>query len=226
MELLQQTVAVIGKEPALELIKRESWRKTNRNSSRCCGNCKWASSIYEQPSLNGAEYTFKHLLTLKVAYNSLLGRAAAQNIRADRPRLIEAALNLLGALPEDAERMQTEPKKALAILNDTLTHIRGTRENTDEAGILRLKGEVVLMRQTTATAEAKHCFRAAIEFARRQEARWWELRTTRSLARLLRDTGRRSEAPAMLSNIYNWFTDGFDSADLKDAKTLLDQLND
>jgi predicted ATPase len=73
--------------------------------------------------------------------------------------------------------------------------------------------------------QAEQSFRTAIEIARRQKAKSWELRATTSLARLLRDTNRRDEARAMLSEIYNWFTEGFDTADLKDAKALLDDLS-
>ena len=72
--------------------------------------------------------------------------------------------------------------------------------------------------------EAEASFRAAIDLARSQEARWWELRASVSLTRLLRDTNRRDEARAILGEIYNWFTEGFDTADLKDAKALLDEL--
>src|SRR5215831_15872302 len=79
----------------------------------------------------------------------------------------------------------------------------------------RLKGEVLLMLNSAATAEAEGCFRAALEVACAQEAKWWELRTTVSLARLLRDTDRRDEARPMLSQIYNWFIEGFDLPDLK-----------
>ena len=61
--------------------------------------------------------------------------------------------------------------------------------------------------------------------ARAQEAKWWELRTTVSLARLLRDSDRRDEARAMLAEIYGWFTEGFDTADLKDAKAMLEELS-
>jgi predicted ATPase len=61
--------------------------------------------------------------------------------------------------------------------------------------------------------------------ARAQEAKWWELRASVSLARLLRDTNRRDEARTMLGEIYNWFSEGFDTADLKDAKALLDELS-
>jgi predicted ATPase len=71
---------------------------------------------------------------------------------------------------------------------------------------------------------AERKFRRAIAVAKRQEARLWELRGTVSLGRLLRDTNRLDEARTMLSEIYNWFTEGFDTADLKEAKALLDEL--
>ena len=67
--------------------------------------------------------------------------------------------------------------------------------------------------------------RKAIEIARRQESRWWELRATTSLARLLVKQDRRDEARTMLSEIYGWFTEGFDTADLKEAKALLGELS-
>jgi predicted ATPase len=73
-------------------------------------------------------------------------------------------------------------------------------------------------------AKAEQCFRTAIEIARWQSARSMELRATTSLARLLAGSGRRDEAHAMLAEIYGWFTEGFDTADLKDAKALLDEL--
>jgi predicted ATPase len=72
--------------------------------------------------------------------------------------------------------------------------------------------------------EADVCFRRAIEFARRQQAKSLELRATTSLAHLLASQGRRDEARSTLAEIYNWFTEGFDTADLKDAKALLDEL--
>jgi predicted ATPase len=76
------------------------------------------------------------------------------------------------------------------------------------------------------TAEAQNCFQRAIEIARNQSAKSLELRATMSLARLLAKRGRRDEARAMLAEIYGWFTEGFDTADLKDAKALLDELNE
>jgi len=115
-------------------------------------------------------------------------------------------------------------EEALALLNEALVKIKDTGTKFQEPEILRLKGEVLLMHDSGATEQAEVCFRLALEEARAQEAKWWELRTSVSLARLLRDINRRDEARTMLTGIYNWFTQGFDTADLKDAKALLDEL--
>jgi len=88
----------------------------------------------------------------------------------------------------------------------------------------QVKGELLLAENPSDLAEAERCFGAAIEIARRQSARSPELRVTTSLARLLAKQGRRDEARTMLAEIYGWFTEGFDTADLKDAKALLDEL--
>ena len=82
----------------------------------------------------------------------------------------------------------------------------------------------MLAQNPSDVTEAEQCFRTAIEIARRQSARSEELRATTSLARLLATQGRRDEARAMLAEIYGWFTEGFDTADLKDAKSLLEKL--
>jgi class 3 adenylate cyclase/predicted ATPase len=94
----------------------------------------------------------------------------------------------------------------------------------NRAEIHRLKGELLLRQHGSNAAAAQSSFRRATEIAREQSAKSWELRATTSLARLLASQGRRDEALTMLANIYNWFTEGFDSADLKDAKALLDEL--
>jgi predicted ATPase len=112
-----------------------------------------------------------------------------------------------------------------------------------EAEMHRLKGELLLRRELSDmrtsqtrllgatsfqlaphTSEAEECFERAIEIARKQSAKSFELRATTSLARLLRGTDRRDEARTMLGEIYNWFTEGFDTADLMDAKALLAEL--
>ena len=89
----------------------------------------------------------------------------------------------------------------------------------------RLKGELLLRQDHSKVAEAQSCFQRAIEIARKQSARSLELRATLSFVRLLAKQGRRDEARAMLAEIYGWFTEGFDTADLKDAKALLDELS-
>jgi predicted ATPase len=86
-----------------------------------------------------------------------------------------------------------------------------------------LKGKLLFRQDNSDTAEAQICFQRAIEIAQKQSAKSWELRATTSLARLLKKEGRH-EARAMLADIYNWFTEGLDTADLRDAKALLDQL--
>lgn len=77
--------------------------------------------------------------------------------------------------------------------------------------LCRLKGEAILGRDSSAVANAEDCLRKAIEIARGKSAKWWELRATTSLARLLRDTNRRDEACAMLFEIFKWFTERFDT---------------
>jgi predicted ATPase len=95
-----------------------------------------------------------------------------------------------------------------------------------EAEMHRLKGELLLLRDAaSAMAEACTCFERSIEIAQNQRAKSWELRATKSLARLLDNQGRREEARAMLAKIYNWFTEGFDTPDLKEAKALLKELS-
>ena len=93
-----------------------------------------------------------------------------------------------------------------------------------EAETSRLKGDLVLAKDISRTGQAEECYRQAIAVARGQAAKSWELRATTSLARLLRDTNRRDETSKILAEIYGWFTEGFDTADLKDAKALLDEL--
>jgi predicted ATPase len=104
-----------------------------------------------------------------------------------------------------------------------LVQLTGTR--IFEAEMRRLKGELLLMGDQSTVVEAARCFGDAIEVARRQGAKSLELRATMSLARLLMKQSRRDEARAMLAEIYNWFSEGFDTADLKDAKALLEELS-
>jgi predicted ATPase len=73
-------------------------------------------------------------------------------------------------------------------------------------------------------SDALICIQQAIDIARRQQAKWWELKTVMSLSRLWQQQGKREEARELLQESYDWFTEGFDTADLKEAKTLLEEL--
>jgi class 3 adenylate cyclase/predicted ATPase len=112
-----------------------------------------------------------------------------------------------------------------SVLAEAQAFANGTEGHGYDAEIYRLKGELLLRQDHPNVAEAQNCFQRAVEVARKQSAKSFELRATMSLARLLAKKGRRDEARAMLAAIYNWFTEGFDTADLIDAKALLEELN-
>jgi tetratricopeptide (TPR) repeat protein len=113
----------------------------------------------------------------------------------------------------------------LRLVATALARSEQTGEAMHRAEFYRLKGELLLAGKNTNVDEAQRAFRTAIGVADQQAARSWELRATVSLARLLRSTNRHDEARAMLAEIYSWFTEGFDTADLKEAKALLDELS-
>jgi tetratricopeptide (TPR) repeat protein len=92
------------------------------------------------------------------------------------------------------------------------------------AGLYRLKGELLLTRSSEHQAEAETCFHQALDATHRRQAKSQELRAARSLARLWQHQGKQAEARALLALIYGWFTEGFDTADLQEAKALLDEL--
>jgi class 3 adenylate cyclase/tetratricopeptide (TPR) repeat protein len=117
------------------------------------------------------------------------------------------------------------PGVGLEVLAEGMALTERTGERMYEAELHRVKGELLLMQDAANGPEAEHCFRVAIEVARRQAGKSLELRATVSLVRLLAKHGRRDEARTMLDDIYGWFTEGFDTADLKDAKALLDELS-
>jgi predicted ATPase len=100
----------------------------------------------------------------------------------------------------------------------------GLDQNLSRAELRRIKGELLLMRDPADPGAAERCLRSAIDIARRQGARLFELRAAASLARLLRKQGKSEDARAMLAEIYNWFTEGFEFADLKEARALLTEL--
>ncbi|HXW84610.1 MAG TPA: hypothetical protein VEJ86_09420, partial [Candidatus Binataceae bacterium] len=120
--------------------------------------------------------------------------------------------------------------EGLTAVEEALSAVEKTGERWDEAEVIRVKGILELRQKDSRSrieieSPAEQHFRKAIGVARKQGAKSWELRATMSLARLLCDTNRRDEARTMLSEIYNWFTEGFGTADLKDAKALLVELS-
>ncbi len=116
--------------------------------------------------------------------------------------------------------------QGLSALQEAQAASDKNEDRSHEPDIHRLEGELLLRRDSSNASRAQTCFERAIEIARKQSAKSLEqLRATMPLARLLSKQGKRDEARAMLADIYNWFTEGFDTADLKDAKALLDELS-
>jgi len=136
-----------------------------------------------------------------------------------------AGLHSLLALQADAQLAIGKPEAALASVVAGLKAVEKTGGAPLEAELHRLKGEALLAGAGT-LSEAEAAIQQAIDAARRQNAKSWELRAATSLARLRRQQGRPQEAAALLAPIYAWFTEGFDTADLKEAKALLDQLTE
>ena len=142
--------------------------------------------------------------------------------------MIMARTFFLGLLADGCGRLG-EVEEGLGLIAEALDFANQTGEHYWEADLHRLKGELLLKKgaedaESKIAEQAEACFRRAIEVARRQSAKSYELRATTSLARLLASQGKRDEGRVMLADIYNWFTEGFDTADLKDAKALLDEL--
>ena len=133
--------------------------------------------------------------------------------------------HILLALQADAQLAIGKPEAALASVVAGLEAVEKTGGAPLEAELYRLRGEALLAGAGT-VSEAETAMQQAIDVARRQNAKSWELRAATSLARLRRQQGRPQEAVALLAPIYAWFTEGFDTADLKAAKALLDELTE
>jgi predicted ATPase len=116
-----------------------------------------------------------------------------------------------------------QPEEGLTVLVEALDTVKKTEERNWEAELHRRKGELLLMQQGQKVGEAEECFRKALDIARRQQAKSLELRASMSLSRLWQQ-GKQGEAHQLLAEIYGWFTEGFDTPDLKEAKVLLEEL--
>jgi tetratricopeptide (TPR) repeat protein len=133
------------------------------------------------------------------------------------------------ALLADAYRKLGQIELGLEAVAEALNDVKNCGERWIEADLYRLKGELTLQSQTAnqrskVEEEAETCFHKALAIARQQQAKFWELRTATSLAQLWRKQGKQIKAHALLSEIYDWFTEGFEAKVLQDAKALLEKL--
>ena len=114
--------------------------------------------------------------------------------------------------------------QAWANIREATTAAETAKERWHDAEVNRIAGEIALLSPEPDVAKAEAYFARALEVAQKQQAKSWELRAATSMARLWRDQGRRPQARKLLAPVHGWFTQGFDTLDLKQAKTLLDEL--
>jgi predicted ATPase len=136
--------------------------------------------------------------------------------------LISSYLSFLARAYADLGRFDD----AWRYIDEAMTAIETTKETMLEVEIRRIAGEIALLSPERDAAKAEAYFERALTIAREQQARSWELRAAMSMARLWRDQGNRQQAHDLLAPVYGWFTEGFDTLDLKEAKALLEQLTE
>jgi predicted ATPase len=165
-----------------------------------------------------------------------------QGLAAYRATGVEMMRSYFLALLGEACGKMGQREEGLNVIAEALGQVNHTGERVYEAELYRLKGELTLQQESkehgaksengkelavsSKEQEAEGCFLKAIEIAQKQQAKSLELRATVSLARLWQQQGKQREAHQMLSEVYNWFTEGFDTKDLQDAKALLENVTD
>jgi predicted ATPase len=128
------------------------------------------------------------------------------------------------SLLAEASTKVGQTAEGLEALAEALATVAKSRVRWWEAELCRLRGELLLQPTVAQSEEAEVCFQQALAVARRQQAKSLELRGAMSLARLWQCQGKRIDAHQLLAEVYGWFTEGFDTADLREAKALLDAL--
>jgi predicted ATPase len=128
------------------------------------------------------------------------------------------------ALLVEVDGQEGRVEEGLVALAEALTIVDTTGGRKEEAELYRLKGEL-LWQAGTRPEEAEACLQHALTIARRQQAKSWELRVAMSLGRLWQRQGKGAEACQLLAEVYGWFTEGFDTADLQEAKALLEAVS-
>jgi predicted ATPase len=147
-----------------------------------------------------------------------------QGLRAYRATGAEIARPYWLALLTEAHGTIGQLEEGLTVLTEALTLVDATGERWYDPELHRLKGELLLQQSSDNATEAEHCFHHALATARHQQAKSFELRTATSLARLWHQQEKHQEAHDLLAPVYDWFTEGFDTADLQEAKALLAEL--
>jgi class 3 adenylate cyclase/predicted ATPase len=147
-----------------------------------------------------------------------------QGLRAYRATGAVALQPCFLALLAEAHGTMGQPAEGLMVLTEALALVDTTGERWVEPELYRLKGELLLQRSAGNHLEVEACFHHALDIARNQQAKSFELRAATSLARLWQQQGKRQEAYDLLAPVYGWFTEGFTTADLQEAKALLDEL--
>jgi predicted ATPase len=134
-------------------------------------------------------------------------------------------MTLLQTALAEAEAGAGEIEEALASIDHAVALTERTGQRRNEADTHRARGEILLKRDPANTVPTEEAFLTAIAVAQQQKAKSFELRAATSIARLWRDHGKRDEARKLLAPVYGWFTEGFDTSDLKEAKASLYELH-
>ena len=178
------------------------------------GAAQWKSlAIVEKGcvfSLTGKTPDGVHTITVGIAASRPMGGALW------RPTFLSSLASACADLGQFDE--------AWRCINEATAIIETNKERRWEAQVNLVAGEIALKSPTSDPAKAATSFDHALAVARAQQAKSWELRAAMSMARLWRDQGKRDEARDLLAPVYGWFTEGFDTRDLKDAKALLEEL--
>ena len=118
-----------------------------------------------------------------------------------------------------------QPDDARRCIGEAMAAVETAKERWCEAEVNRIAGEIARLSPQPNVAKAEAYFESALAVARKQQAKSWELRAAMSMARLWRDRGKKQQAHDLLAPVFGWFTEGFDTLDLKEVKALLDELH-
>jgi predicted ATPase len=233
-----QIGATIGREFSHSLLAAVV-RKPEADLGAALDRLIQSGLLFRQGVPPHATYLFKDALVQDAAYGTLLREPRralhahiAETLESQFADIVESQPELLARHCTEAGQIEKAAglrgkagqRSAWRSIGAAMTAVETTKEKWCEAEIHRLAGEIALMSPERDAAKAEAYFDRALAVARQQQAKSWELRTAMSLARLWRDQGKVRQARELLAPVYGWFTEGFDTCDLKEAKALLDEL--